>query len=89
MKVTEFTNLKGEDTYIYYRRTYTATALLEFLSKKASCDISFTIEMNPLGMKEVYVEYPNGIDFDYPLLPVTKAIKEFILIKDDEGSLPS
>jgi len=89
MKVTGFDNLRGEDTYIYYRRTYSAKALLEFLNKQASCDITFTIEVGPLGNKDIYVEYPNGLTFDYPLLPVTKAIKEYILLQDNEGSLPS
>ncbi len=89
MKVTNFEDLRGDDTYIYYRRTYSAIAVLEFLNKQAKVKVTFTIEVGPLGNKDIYVDYPNGIDFDYPLLPVTKALKEFILIKDNEGSLPT
>ncbi len=88
MKVLEIHSVDAEDNYIYYRRNYTATAKLELLSKQEDVKISFTIEMDPLGRKTITLSYPAGINFDYPVLPVSKSIKEKILSMDNEGTLP-
>lgn len=88
MKVLELNSIVGEDTLIYYRRNYTAVARLEFFAKTEDVKISFTIETNPLGNKLIYLEYPFGITFDYPVVPVTTSIKEKILTMDNEGALP-
>lgn len=88
MKVLELNSIVGEDTLIYYRRNYTAVAKLEFLSKHEDVKIAFTIEIDPFGRKMVYVEYPFGTTFDYPVLPVSNAIKEKVVSLDNEGALP-
>lgn len=88
MKVLEINSIVGEDTLIYYRRNYTAVAKIEFFSDRQDVQIAFTIEINPFGQKTIYLEYPCGTDFDYPVLPVTKSIKEKIISMDNEGSLP-
>lgn len=88
MKVLEIASIVGEDTLIYYRRNYTGVAKIEFMANHAEVKISWTIEIDPLGRKTVYLEYPFGTNFDYPVLPVTKAIKEKIVSLDNEGALP-
>ena len=88
MKVLEIHSIVGEDTLIYYRRNYTAIASLEFMTSRADVKISFTLEIDPFGRKTVYLEYPFGTDFDYPVIPVTKAIKDKIITMDNEGTLP-
>lgn len=88
MKVLEINSIIGEDTLIYYRRNYTAVARLEFMAKTEDVKIAFTIEIDPLGRKMVYVEYPFGTTFDYPVLPVSNSIKEKIISMDNEGALP-
>lgn len=89
MKVLELAGLKGDDTFIYYRRSYTATAKIQLIMQTVDIKIAFTIEMDPLGQKTIFVDYPNGTDFDYPVMPITKALKTFILDLDNQGSLPS
>ncbi len=88
MKVLEINSIGVEDNLIYYRRNYTATAKIELLAKQEDVKISFTIEIDPFGRKTITLNYPYGTDFDYPVLPVSKSIKEKILSMDNEGSLP-
>lgn len=88
MKILELNSITGEDTLLYYRRNYTATAKLQLFSSTKDVHIAFTIEVGPLGNKVIYVEYPSGTDFDYPILPVTKSLKEKILELDNNGNLP-
>lgn len=88
MKVIGLNNIVGEDTLIYYRRNYTADAKIEFFAGSQDIKISFTIEIDPFGRKMIYLEYPFGTNFEYPVLPVSKAIKEKIISMDAEGSLP-
>ena len=88
MKVLEISSIGVEDNLIYYRRNYTAIAKIDFLSKQEDVQISFTIEIDPLGRKTITLNYPFGTNFDYPVLPVSKSIKEKILDMDGEGALP-
>ncbi|WP_191013656.1 hypothetical protein [Treponema zioleckii] len=88
MKVLELNQVRTDDNYIYYRRNYTALAKLELLSKTLDIGISFTIETGPFGDKVIYVDLAPGVDLDYPIIPVKSAIKNYILIMDNEGKLP-
>lgn len=88
MQVLGLSNISSDDNYIYYRRTYSATATLQLLNKKNDIDISFTIEVGPLGDKNVYVDIDPSCDIDYPLIPVKSALKAYILKMDNEGKLP-
>ncbi len=88
MKVLEISSIQGEDTVVYYRRNYKAVAKLEFLASQTDVQIAFTIEIDPFGRKLVYIEYPAGTNFDYPVIPVSNSLKEKIISLDNEGSLP-
>lgn len=88
MKVLAINSISVEDNLIYYRRNYTAVAKIQILSSQQDVRIAFTIEIDPLGRKLITLSYPLGTDFDYPVIPVTKAIKEKIVQMDNEGSLP-
>ncbi|MGI5057673.1 hypothetical protein [Treponema pectinovorum] len=88
MNVLGINSIVCEDTVLYYRRNYTAVASIEFLSKQEDIAISFTIEINPFGQKFVHITYPLGTTFDYPVIPVTKALREKIILMDNEGKLP-
>lgn len=88
MQVVELSKIVTDDNYIYYRRNYTATAKLQMLSKSLEINISFTIEIGPLGDKLIYVDIDPASDIDYPLIPVKSALKTFILNMDNEGKLP-
>lgn len=86
MKIIGLKDLKREEGYIYYRRNFLADAVVEIPGSNFETPIKFCIETTPLGTKNVEIELSNSIN--YPLLPVKKALKEYILTQDKEGKLP-
>ncbi len=87
MKVLEINSIQKEDGYIYYIHHYKAIAKVEVLSSIISIPISFTVETNPFGIKTVELD-PLPAKLDYPVIPITKAIKALIDKMAQEGSLP-
>ncbi len=87
MKVIELNSITKEDGYIYYIHHYKATAVIEMITKTFNVPISFTVEMNPLGMRSVDLD-PLPREIDYPVLPLSKALKDFIDIMARDGLLP-
>jgi hypothetical protein len=75
-----------KENFIYYRREFTASALLELPGRQSSSPIEFTIETEPTGKKDIHVRLVDSID--YPLLPIVKQLKDYILALDHEGRLP-
>jgi hypothetical protein len=88
MKVLELNSIHREESGLYYRRKFTAEAKLDLLSNTVLTSIAFSIETGPLGNKDIDVELPPHIDLNYPVVPITTALKKFILGMDTEGSLP-
>ena len=86
MKILELKNLAREEGYIYYRRNFSALALVEIPGATLEAPLEFCIETNPLGQKTIDITLNNNIN--YPILPVKKALREFILLQDNEGKLP-
>ncbi|MCR4714745.1 MAG: hypothetical protein K5751_10280 [Treponemataceae bacterium] len=82
----ELKNVHRDEGYIYYRRTFQADAVLELPLKTLQTPVEFTIELSPLGTKDIDISFLDNID--YPLLPITKLLKELILSQDSEGLLP-
>ena len=86
MKVIEFKDLRREEGQIFYIRKYYCVTVLDLPTGFAEHPIKFTIEMNGLGNKSIELFFENQIN--YPLLPVKKALIEYILDQDREGKLP-
>lgn len=87
MKVLDIKEISKEDGYIYYINRYRATAVLDILAHKVDIPLSFSIETNPFGVKTVEIDtLPD--DLNYPVMPVKKSLKDFIIIMDKQGSLP-
>ena len=87
MKVKEINSISKEDGYIYYINRYKGNAVLEILAKEISIPVSFSIEINPLGQKNIEVEnLPSSLN--YPVMPVKKSLKEFIDSMYTDGVLP-
>ena len=87
MKVKEINSISKEDGYIYYINRYRGNAVLEILAKEVSIPVSFSIEINPLGQKNIEVEnLPTSLN--YPVMPVKKSLKEFIDSMYTNGVLP-
>ena len=87
MQILDLKNIKRTEGVIYYRRQYSADVQLELPNQIENLPITFTIETNPIGMKEFELEI-DRYKLNYPLLPIRKALKEFILNKDEQGELP-
>lgn len=87
MQVAELKSISKAEGYIYYRNKYSATAVIEFLSKQISFPFNFVIEIDPLGVKTLSLENI-PLDLDYPLVPVRKALKEYILKLEEANQLP-
>ncbi|MBR6153911.1 MAG: hypothetical protein IKQ43_05690 [Treponema sp.] len=87
MKVKEINSISKEDGFIYYINRYRGNAVLEILAKEVSIPVSFSIEINPLGQKNIEVEnLPSSLN--YPVMPVKKSLKEFIDSMYTDGVLP-
>ncbi len=72
MKVKEINSISKEDGFIYYINRYRGNAVLEILAKEVSIPVSFSIEINPLGQKNIEVEnLPSSLN--YPVMPVKKS----------------
>ena len=86
MRILELRDLNREEGYIYYRRNFTGTAVIEIPCSTLEAPIAFCIEMDPFGVKTIEIDIENTLN--YPVLPVKKALKEYILLRDSEGILP-
>lgn len=85
MQVVDVTDIKRQESYIYYRRNFTAIAKLDILSKVYDTNISFTIEANPLGIKSIELKIDPNVDFNYPMMPILSSLKKHILKMDADG----
>jgi hypothetical protein len=86
MKVVDLSKIMRKDSAIYYKRYFTAVAILEFPSQTSEEPIEFTIETSPLSEKTISVKFVKPID--YPLMPVLNAVREAIRVKEEDGGLP-
>ena len=86
MKVVEFKNLRREEGQIFYIRRYYCVTVLDLPTGISEHPTRFSIEMNGLGNKTIDISIENQVN--YPLVPVKKAITEYILTEDREGRLP-
>ncbi len=86
MEIVSVKNIEREPGFIYYRRTYHSVLEIVINTQTVEATIKFTIEMDPLGRKNIELDIES--DIDYPLLPLRKAIKEYITKIDSEGVLP-
>lgn len=86
MKILDLKNLFREEGYIYYRRNFSGTADVEIPGQTLEADVDFCIETDPLGKKTVDIQFKKTLN--YPILPIKKALKDYILKQDSEGKLP-
>lgn len=86
MKVLEFRNLSREEGQIFYLRKYSCEAIFELPTSTLESKINFSIETTPLGEKNIVISFAEALN--YPILPIKKALKDYILLQDKEGRLP-
>ena len=87
MKVIELKNVVRKDVPIYYRRLYTARAVIELINKSVEVPLDFQIEHKPTGQIEIAITSMGEVD--YPLVPLRKELKQFIGAMDSQGKLPN
>lgn len=87
MKVNELKEIEREEGCVYYRRKFTAIANMEILARNIDIPVNFIIETGPLGDKKIEFGEIKG-DFNYPILPIVKSLREYVKKMDEEGSLP-
>ncbi len=85
MQVLEIKDIQRDEVPLYYRMKYIGVAVIELPLKTIETHIDFAIETNPLGIKTIDVEIDKTIE--YPLVPLVKALRAFIIKLDDEGHL--
>jgi len=86
MKIINIKDMIRKDVPIYYRKLYTGVAVIELNKGPTDFRIDFSIEIKPTGHKEINVSFIDSID--YPLIPVTKELKQYILELDSVDGLP-
>ena len=86
MKIISIKDTIRKDVPIYYRRLYTGVAVIELHETPSDFRIDFSIETKPTGHKEITVNFLDTID--YPLIPVSRELKNFISELDFNGGLP-
>lgn len=86
MKVVELKDLQREEGQIFYIRKYSADIFIQLPTSTEHGLVKFSIEMDPLGNKEIkLLTFPQ---LNYPVIPLKKAIIDFIKIEETEGRLP-
>lgn len=86
MKILEIKELIRKDVPIYYRMFFSGIVVVQLMNKPVERHIDFSIETKPTGQKEILLTIAEPID--YPLVPFTKALKQFITELDYAGALP-
>ena len=86
MKIVCIKDMIRKDVPIYYRMLYTGVAVIDFGSGPCDYRIDFSVEYKPTGAKEITVTFIDTID--YPLIPVTRELKNHILELENANGLP-
>ncbi|MDR2808639.1 MAG: hypothetical protein LBB43_06515 [Spirochaetaceae bacterium] len=86
MKILNIKELVRKDVPIYYRMYYSGIVVVDLINKTLELRLDFSIETKPTGKKEILLTIAQPID--YPIVPFTKALKQFIIELDNAGSLP-
>jgi hypothetical protein len=86
MKVVDITKISRKESAVYYKRYFTGIVILELPAKTIEEPLEFTIETSPLSEKTIAVTFSHQLD--YPLMPIIREVKAFVLAKDDNGELP-
>jgi hypothetical protein len=86
MMVVELLNIHRKDIPLHYRREFTGDAVFELMNRRIQTPVEFVLERKPLGATEVRVHILEAIE--YPLLPIIRDLKTFIIDLDAKGRLP-
>lgn len=86
MLVEDIIDIEKKNSLIYYREEFEATAVYNILEREQKGKISFLIEVNPVGQKQLFIQLIDKPD--YPVLPIRLALKEKIQHLIASAALP-
>ena len=87
MTVKLLSDITRRDSPILYRRQYYATAVVGHVGgSEQSIPVAFTIEHSAAARPEITVDIKGSLD--YPVVPATRVLREYILRMDSQGMLP-
>ena len=86
MKIITIKDMIRKDVPIYYRMLYTGVAVIELNKGPQNFRLDFSIETKPTGQKEISISFIDTID--YPLVPLSKELKQYISQLDANDGLP-
>jgi hypothetical protein len=86
MKIITLKDMIRKDVPIYYRKLYTSVAVIELNNKTNDYRIDFSMEIKPTGHKEFTVNFIDVVD--YPLIPLTNELKQYIAELEAADGLP-
>lgn len=86
MIVSEIKDIEKEDTHIYYRQKYTATAVYFILGAEKTGKIEFLVEYKPSGESDIQVKMIDVID--YPVLQLMIDLKKAVRSLIETNKLP-
>lgn len=85
MKVLEIKNLVKKDIPLHYRNEYSGTFVVKGIHGKDDLDTEFILERDAIGNIDISVQLLSKPD--YPILPVIRELKKYILELDKTGML--
>ena len=87
MTVLGLKDIRRKEDGLYYRRKFSASAAYQLPGgHNEDGKIEFIIETSPLGKSDISVKLIDPIN--YPVLPIKRALKDYIGALDIEGKLP-
>jgi hypothetical protein len=87
VKIVKLKNLDKKDIPLHYRNEYSGTAVFKTQTdSRLEKKVAFVLERLATGEKEIQINFID--DIDYPLLPLTNELKQYILELDKKGMLP-
>lgn len=87
IRVLELRDLTRRESAIHYRRQYSANAVLAHIATESqTIAVSFVIEQSATGTSNVTIDIARSLD--YPLLPATRVLRDYILAMEKQGKLP-
>lgn len=86
MRIVELRNVSPRETPLHYMREYSAVAILESVGNRSELPLSFTVERRAIGGPEISVRFAE--EPDWPLVPLLRGVKDFVLDLDRKGKLP-
>lgn len=86
MTVQSIQNIESEHGDVFYMRKYSAEATIELPTATVNIFIKFSIETTPLGERLIKVQITDPVN--YPMIPLKKALIEYIDNADLRGEIP-